>query len=59
MAEDLGPADVAEHGDQVAGIALSGGAITAHAAIVARSLGIPMAVQAGDVLLSAGPGTPS
>jgi phosphoenolpyruvate-protein kinase (PTS system EI component) len=51
VAEDLGPADVAEHGDQVAGIALSAGAVTAHAAIVARSLGIPMTVQAGEELL--------
>ena len=57
VAEDLGPADVAEHGTQVAGIALSGGATTAHAAIVARSLGIPMAVQAGAVLLSVADGT--
>ena len=56
VAEDLGPADVAEHGDQVAGIALSGGAVTAHAAIVARSLGIPMTVQVGEELLAAGPG---
>ena len=57
VAEDLGPADVAEHGDQVAGIALSGGAVTAHAAIVARSLGIPMTVQAGEELLEAGSGS--
>ena len=41
VAEDLGPADVAEHGDRLAGIALSGGGVTAHAAIVARSLGVP------------------
>lgn len=52
VAEDLGPADVAEHGDQAAAIALSGGAGTAHAAIVARSLGIPMTVQAGNELLA-------
>jgi phosphoenolpyruvate-protein kinase (PTS system EI component) len=51
VAEDLGPADVAEHGDRLAGIALSAGAVTAHAAIVARSLGIPMMVQAGEELL--------
>ena len=56
VAEDLGPADVAEHGHQVTGIALSGGAVTAHAAIVARSLGIPMTVQAGEELLEAGAG---
>lgn len=51
VAEDLGPADVAEHGEQLAGIALAGGGITAHAAIVARSLGIPMTVLAGGELL--------
>jgi phosphoenolpyruvate-protein kinase (PTS system EI component) len=51
VTEDLGPADVAEYGERAAGIALSGGAVTAHAAIVARSLGIPMTVQAGAELL--------
>ena len=51
VAEDLGPADVAEHADRVAGIALSAGGVTAHAAIVARSLGIPMTVLAGSELL--------
>ena len=51
VAEDLGPADVAEHGERLAGIALSGGGATAHAAIVARSLGIPMTVLAGPELL--------
>jgi phosphoenolpyruvate-protein kinase (PTS system EI component) len=58
VAEDLGPADVAEHGDQLAGIALSGGGATAHAAIVARSLGIPMTVLAGPELLQTGDGAP-
>jgi phosphoenolpyruvate-protein kinase (PTS system EI component) len=58
VAEDLGPADVAEHGDRLAGIALSGGGVTAHAAIVARSLGIPMTVLAGAELLETGDGTP-
>jgi phosphoenolpyruvate-protein kinase (PTS system EI component) len=56
VAEDLGPADVAEHGDRLAGIALAGGAVTAHAAIVARSLGIPMTVQAGEELLDVAAG---
>ena len=42
IAPDLGPADVAEMARALAGIALAGGAPTAHAAIVARSLGIPM-----------------
>ena len=52
VAQDLGPADVAEYGERAAGIALSAGGTTAHAAIVARSLGIPMTVQAGEELLS-------
>jgi phosphoenolpyruvate-protein kinase (PTS system EI component) len=42
IARDVGPADVAELASAVAGIALVGGGATAHAAIVARSLGIPM-----------------
>jgi phosphoenolpyruvate-protein kinase (PTS system EI component) len=42
LAHDLGPADVAELAPVLAGVALSGGGATAHAAIVARSLGIPM-----------------
>jgi phosphoenolpyruvate-protein kinase (PTS system EI component) len=57
VADDLGPADVAEHCDDLAAIALSGGAVTAHAAIVARSLGIPMTVQAGADLLQVADGT--
>ena len=57
VAEDLGPADVAEHGDQLVGIALSAGGVTAHAAIVARSLGIPMTVLAGPALLDVAEGT--
>lgn len=42
IAHDVGPADVAELAPRLAGIALVGGGATAHAAIVARSLGIPM-----------------
>lgn len=42
VAHDIGPADVAELAPALAGIALVGGATTAHAAIVARSLGVPM-----------------
>ena len=57
VAEDLGPADVAEYGERAAGIALSAGGTTAHAAIVARSLGIPMTVQAGEGLLTVADGT--
>jgi phosphoenolpyruvate-protein kinase (PTS system EI component) len=46
VAATLGPADVAELG--ATGIALAGGGITAHAAIVARSLGVPMVVGLGQ-----------
>jgi phosphoenolpyruvate-protein kinase (PTS system EI component) len=42
IAHDVGPADVAELAPRLAGIALVGGGATAHAAIVARSLGLPM-----------------
>jgi phosphoenolpyruvate-protein kinase (PTS system EI component) len=58
VSEDLGPADVAEHGERAEGIALSAGAVTAHAAIVARSLGIPMTVRAGPELLQVSDGAP-
>jgi phosphoenolpyruvate-protein kinase (PTS system EI component) len=56
IAEDLGPADVAELGDDVRAIALTRGAVTAHAAIVARARGIPMVVAAGDGAWTAGNG---
>jgi len=51
VAGTLGPADVADLGFGAGGVALAGGGVTAHAAIVARSLGIPMVVGLGpDVL---------
>jgi phosphoenolpyruvate-protein kinase (PTS system EI component) len=52
LADELGPADVAELGDDVVAIALAGGSPTAHAAVVARGLGLPMAVGLGPELLS-------
>ncbi len=51
LAEDLGPADVAGWARLVAGIALSSSGATAHAAIVARSLAIPLVTGAGPALL--------
>ncbi len=54
VAEDLGPADVAELGAEVRGIALARGSVSAHAAIVARSLGLPMVVGLGPAILAAG-----
>lgn len=57
VASDLGPADVAELGPDVVAIALAEGAVRAHAAIVARSLGIPMVVALGERLLELNDGT--
>ncbi len=52
VAEDLGPADVAELDAGVQAVALAGGGATAHAAIVARSLGIPMVAELGEAVLA-------
>jgi phosphoenolpyruvate-protein kinase (PTS system EI component) len=54
VASDLGPADVADLQTSeavVVAVALVHGAATSHAAIVARSLGLPMVVALGDDLL--------
>jgi phosphoenolpyruvate-protein kinase (PTS system EI component) len=53
VAEELGPADVAELGPDVAGIALARGGPTAHAAVVARGLGLPLVVGLGEEILEA------
>src|SRR4051794_13707097 len=47
VADDLGPADVAELGRDVRGLVLAGGGATAHAAIVARGLGLPLVAGLG------------
>jgi phosphoenolpyruvate-protein kinase (PTS system EI component) len=51
IASSLGPADVAEIAINARGVALAGGGVTAHAAIVARSLGVPMVVALGPEVL--------
>jgi phosphoenolpyruvate-protein kinase (PTS system EI component) len=51
IASTLGPADVAELAMHAKGVALAGGGVTAHAAIVARSLGVPMVVGLGAGVL--------
>src|ERR687884_2386242 len=52
-ADDLDASLVAElRPELVAGVALAGGAPTGHAAIVARALGIPLALGLGEALLS-------
>jgi phosphoenolpyruvate-protein phosphotransferase len=52
VAQDVGPGDVAELAPVLAGVALAGGGVTAHAAIVARSLGVPMVTGLGQQLLA-------
>jgi multiphosphoryl transfer protein len=55
IARDLGPADVADlrlEEGLVVGIALTEGAATSHAAIMARAFGVPMAVGLGEDLFS-------
>lgn len=57
MAE-VGPSDVARlDPSRVAGILTARGGATAHSAIVARALGIPAVVGAGDAVLLIEPGT--
>lgn len=60
LARDLGPAEIAElelgEGGIVA-VALAEGSATAHAAIVARSLGVPMAVALGAEVTAIADGT--
>jgi len=58
VAADLGPADVAELDSDVRAIALAAGGTAAHAAIVARGLGLPMVVGLGADLLDVGEGAP-
>ena len=53
VTRDLGPAEIAElelGEGRIVGVALTEGSATAHAAIVARSLGVPMAVAFGTDL---------
>ena len=56
--DEVGPSDVARLDPvQVAGILTARGGATAHSAIVARALGIPALVGAGDSVLLIKPGT--
>ena len=56
VARVLGPADVAEHAPHAIGIALAAGGVTSHAAIVARSLGVPMLIALGSEVLDVADG---
>lgn len=60
VARDLGPAEIAElelGAGRIVAVALAEGSATAHAAIVARSLGMPMAVALGADLIAIEEGT--
>lgn len=53
VAEDIGPSDVAQLDTQrVKGLLTAKGGATSHSAILARSLGIPAVVGAGEAVLS-------
>jgi phosphoenolpyruvate-protein kinase (PTS system EI component) len=55
VARELGPAEIVDLGLEeglVVGIALANGSATSHAAIMARSLGVPMVAALGEALLS-------
>jgi phosphoenolpyruvate-protein kinase (PTS system EI component) len=59
VARDLGPADVVDldlAAGTIRGVALAEGAATSHAAIMARSVGLPMTIALGDELLAAADG---
>lgn len=51
VADDLGPGEVAAWSGKLVAIVLAGGGTTAHAAIVARSLGIPLVTGTGPGVL--------
>ena len=60
VARDLGPAEIAElelGEGRIVAVALAEGSATAHAAIVARSLGLPMAVALGAGVAAIADGT--
>jgi len=59
VARELGPAELVDlrlEEGRVLGIALAAGSATSHAAIMARSLGVPMAAGLGDDLLNVAAG---
>jgi multiphosphoryl transfer protein len=58
IAADLAPSETATlREDRVAGIALADGALTGHAAIVARALGLPLVLELGAAVLGLAPGS--
>jgi phosphoenolpyruvate-protein phosphotransferase len=59
IARDLAPSDtLGLAANRVAGIVLAEGTPTAHAAILARGLGLPLVLAAGDAVWQIAPGAP-
>ena len=59
VAPDLTPSDAAQlHPDQVLGVCTVAGSATAHSALIANMLGIPMVVGVGEDLLALSEGVP-
>jgi phosphotransferase system enzyme I (PtsP) len=56
VARNIGPAELLEYSGRVRGVVLEEGALSSHAAIVARALAIPMVIQAERVTRDANPG---
>ncbi|MAS45087.1 MAG: phosphoenolpyruvate--protein phosphotransferase [Rhodobacteraceae bacterium] len=58
VARNIGPGELLDYGDRLAGVVLEEGAIGSHAAIVARALAIPLVIQVGRLTLEARNGDP-
>ncbi len=56
VARNIGPAEVLDHAGRIRGLVLEEGALSSHAAIVARALNIPLVVQAHRITRDANPG---
>ncbi len=56
VARSIGPAEVLDHAGRIRGLVLEEGALSSHAAIVARALNIPLVIQAHRITRDANPG---
>ncbi|GMG80953.1 phosphoenolpyruvate--protein phosphotransferase [Paralimibaculum aggregatum] len=56
VARNVGPAEVLDYSGRIRGLVLEEGALSSHAAIVARAINIPMIVQAERITRDANPG---
>jgi phosphotransferase system enzyme I (PtsP) len=56
IARNIGPGELMEHAGKIVALVLEEGSLTSHAAIVARALALPMAVQVERIIRDANPG---